>query len=75
MDVLLLFLTGCKTTIDSKKEVAKINNLKVFLSLSNLHDKEQFNINVVKLRKSNYGLALKTGILNCPTATIAAPLA
>ena len=44
----VIVLNGCTDNSE-----IKINNLK-----------EQFNINVVKLRKSNYGLALKTGILN-----------
>ena len=52
----LIETTNLFLAIDSKKEVAKINNLKVFLSLSNLHDKEQFNIKEIKINKANFYL-------------------
>ena len=43
-------------TTDSEKEFAKINNLKVFLSLVNLHDKEKINIKEIKINKANFYL-------------------
>ncbi len=41
---------------DSEKELAKINNLKVFLSLANLHNKEKINIKEIKINKANFYL-------------------
>ena len=43
-------------TTDSEKEIVKINNLKVFLSLVNLHDKEKVNIKEIKINKANFYL-------------------
>ena len=41
---LLIETSNLFLTTDSEKEFAKINNLKVFLSLVNLHNKEKINI-------------------------------
>ena len=38
----------------NEKEIAKINNLKVFLSLSNLHNKEQIKIKLIKIKEANF---------------------
>ena len=53
---LLIETSNLFLTTDSEKEFAKINNLKVFLSLVNLHNKEKINIKEIKINKANFYL-------------------